>query len=43
MPTFTYQGEDSEGKIVYSSADDPTETKNGEEIDPRWNILKKLK
>jgi uncharacterized protein len=34
--------EDSEGKIVYSS-EEPTETKNGEEIDPRWNILKKLK
>lgn len=34
--------EDVEGKIVYSS-DEPTETKNGEEIDPRWNILKKLK
>jgi uncharacterized metal-binding protein YceD (DUF177 family) len=35
--------EDSEGKIVYSSSDKPTETKNGEEIDPRWNMLKKLK
>lgn len=35
--------EDSEGKIVYSSSDEPTETNNGEEIDPRWNILKKLK
>jgi len=34
---------DAEGKIVYSSSDEPTETKNGEEIDPRWNILKKLK
>ena len=34
---------DAEGKIVYSSSAEPTETKNGEEIDPRWNILKKLK
>jgi uncharacterized metal-binding protein YceD (DUF177 family) len=35
--------ENIEGKIVYSSSDETTETKNGEEIDPRWNILKKLK
>jgi len=44
-PRFQDEGdeEDSEGKIVYSSSDEPTETKNGEEIDPRWNILKKLK
>jgi len=34
--------DDSAGKIVYSS-EDSTEHKNGEEIDPRWNILKKLK
>ena len=38
------EGEENiEGKIVYSSSDETTETKNGEEIDPRWNILKKLK
>ncbi len=35
--------EESEGKIVYSSSDEPTQANNGEEIDPRWNILKKLK
>jgi uncharacterized protein len=35
-------GENPEGKIVYSS-EPPEESKNGEEIDPRWNILKKLK
>lgn len=34
--------ENPEGKIVYSS-ETPQESKNGEEIDPRWNILKKLK
>lgn len=34
--------ENPEGKIVYSS-EAPKENKNGEEIDPRWNILKKLK
>ena len=34
--------EEAEGKIVYSS-DESNETKNDEEIDPRWNILKKLK
>ncbi len=34
--------ENAEGKIVYSS-EAPEETKNGDEIDPRWNILKKLK
>ncbi|MDH4089980.1 MAG: DUF177 domain-containing protein [Cyclobacteriaceae bacterium] len=34
--------DDSAGKIVYSS-EDSTENKNGEEIDPRWNILRKLK
>lgn len=43
-PKFQDEVDDdtSEGKIVYSS-DEPTESKNGEEIDPRWNILKKLK
>jgi uncharacterized metal-binding protein YceD (DUF177 family) len=37
--------EASEGKIVYSSGgDDSTEDDSGDEnIDPRWNILKKLK
>lgn len=35
----------AEGKIVYSSGDpDSDDDKdNGEETDPRWNILKKLK
>jgi uncharacterized protein len=34
--------DDSEGKIVYTSA--PSEEKKDDgEIDPRWNILKKLK
>lgn len=45
-PRFQHEEDDaenSEGKIVYSSSDEPTETKNGEEIDPRWNKLKKLK
>lgn len=34
--------DDSEGKIVYSSGTSE-EKKDEEEIDPRWNILKKLK
>ncbi len=34
--------DDSEGKIVYSS-ETSEEKKDDEEIDPRWNILKKLK
>ena len=34
--------DDSEGRIVYSSGTDE-EKKDDEEIDPRWNILKKLK
>jgi uncharacterized metal-binding protein YceD (DUF177 family) len=34
--------DDSEGKIVYSS-EKTEEKKDDEEIDPRWNILKKLK
>jgi uncharacterized metal-binding protein YceD (DUF177 family) len=34
----------SPGKIVYSSETDEDENKNGDdEVDPRWNILKKLK
>ncbi|MBA4054108.1 MAG: hypothetical protein C0490_05290 [Marivirga sp.] len=36
------EDENPEGKIVYSS-ETGQESKNGEEIDPRWNILKKLK
>jgi len=37
--------EDTEGKIVYTSADDKKSGDNDDEdaIDPRWNILKKLK
>jgi len=34
--------DDSQGKIVYSSGTSE-EKKDEEEIDPRWNILKKLK
>jgi len=34
--------DDSEGKIVYTSGP-PEEKKDEEDIDPRWNILKKLK
>ncbi|WP_276374420.1 DUF177 domain-containing protein [Chryseolinea sp. H1M3-3] len=34
--------DDSEGKIVYSS-ETSEEKKDDEEIDPRWDILKKLK
>jgi len=43
-PKFQDEGndDDSAGRIVYSS-EEATEDKNGEEIDPRWNILKKLK
>jgi uncharacterized protein len=33
----------STGKIVYSSDPEENDGKNGEDIDPRWNILKKLK
>jgi uncharacterized metal-binding protein YceD (DUF177 family) len=40
-----YKGEpdtdDAEGKIIYTSAD--SESKNEEDIDPRWEKLKKLK
>lgn len=32
--------EGEEGKIIYSSSDDSTD---GESVDPRWEILKKLK
>jgi uncharacterized protein len=43
-PRFQHEPEDehSEGKIVYTSGD-PDKTNNEDEIDPRWNILKKLK
>lgn len=34
--------EDSTGKIVYTS-EDPDKADKEDEIDPRWNILKKLK
>ena len=34
----------SEGKIIYSSKPSPDEDRNdGEDIDPRWDVLKKLK
>ena len=33
----------STGKIVYSSESEQDENKDGNEVDPRWNILKKLK
>lgn len=46
-PKFQEETEDeesSEGKIVYSSAKDADNDKNDDgEVDPRWNILKKLK
>jgi uncharacterized metal-binding protein YceD (DUF177 family) len=32
-----------EGKIVYSSGGDKASDNNEDDIDPRWNILKKLK
>ena len=43
-PRFQDEEDDDnpEGKIVYSS-EEPSEQKSEEEIDPRWNILKKLK
>lgn len=44
-PRFKDEAEESddvEGKIVYSS-EASKEKKDEEEIDPRWNILKKLK
>ncbi len=46
-PRFQDEADDdnSEGKIVYSSdsTENNAESKDGEDIDPRWNILKKLK
>ena len=43
-PRFQHEAEDegSEGKIVYTS-EDPDKANKEDEIDPRWNILKKLK
>lgn len=41
-----YQGEpddDSDGKIIYSSATDTGDDDKDETIDPRWDKLKKLK
>jgi uncharacterized metal-binding protein YceD (DUF177 family) len=43
-----FQGEESEeggseGKIIYSSKASPDESGDKEDIDPRWEILKKLK
>lgn len=37
------QQEDAEGKIVYSSGADTGSDKKEDDIDPRWDILKKLK
>lgn len=33
----------TEGKIIYTSETSPDGKDNGEDIDPRWEILKKLK
>lgn len=43
-----YQGEletedESEGKIIYTSGGDADDNNDGEDIDPRWEKLKKLK
>lgn len=41
-PKFAQDDDDSdEGKIIYTSEDPQQE--NNEEVDPRWDILKKLK
>lgn len=45
-PKFQDEADDTdgaEGKIVYSSESSEEEKKDDGEIDPRWNILKKLK
>ena len=47
-PKFKDEEEEDErifqtGKIVYSSEPEEDKNKNEDEIDPRWNILKKLK
>jgi uncharacterized protein len=44
-----FQGEEDQdddttaGKIIYTSGDLPDDDKNGHDIDPRWEQLKKLK
>ncbi len=44
-PRFRDEEEDdtTEGKIIYSSKTSSDDNDNGENIDPRWEILKKLK
>ena len=45
-PKFVDEAEEADGtvgKIVYSSGTSEEEKKDDEDIDPRWNILKKLK
>jgi uncharacterized metal-binding protein YceD (DUF177 family) len=46
-PKFKDEEEEDEdlstGKIVYSSEPEGDKNKNEDEVDPRWNILKKLK
>lgn len=44
-PRFRDEEEDdaTEGKIIYSSKTSSDDNDNGEDIDPRWEILKKLK
>jgi uncharacterized protein len=37
------EGGSPEGKIIYSSKTSSDESGEGEDIDPRWDILKKLK
>lgn len=37
------EDDDSEGKIIYTSGSSSEDDKNGEDIDPRWEKLKKLK
>jgi uncharacterized protein len=44
-PRFRDEDDDdaTEGKIIYSSKKSSDDKNNGEDIDPRWEILKKLK
>ncbi|HEU5148492.1 MAG TPA: DUF177 domain-containing protein [Chryseosolibacter sp.] len=38
------EDDDSEGKIIYTSKPSPDDDRtDGEDIDPRWDVLKKLK
>ena len=37
------EADDSEGKIIYTSADSSQKDNNDDDIDPRWEKLKKLK